>query len=148
MEVLNLKSPCFPKCSSKEEFTYSMAYENSSLWTCMHFTKFFFATLNHFTVGPWCCARDAARAYSKGSIFSENCMNFFKSPNLKENIPNHYPELEIWISCLLLIVIWNISFGDLEIWKTHRFFWKKAIFSERASFAQKKCKTKLLIGFQ
>ena len=39
------------------------------------------------------------------------------------NNPNHYPELEIWISCLLLwagnsnfkfrIVIWNIYFGDL-----------------------------------
>jgi hypothetical protein len=42
----------------------------------------------------------------------------------KTNIPNHYPELEIWISCLLFlaenlnfkfrIVIWNICFGDLK----------------------------------
>ena len=56
-----------------------------------------------------------------------------KSP--KKIIPHHYPELEIWISCLLLwagisnfkfmIVIWNIFFGDLEIWKTNHTFWKK-----------------------
>ena len=50
----------------------------------------------------------------------------------KIDIPNRYPELDIWISCLLLwtgdsnfkfrIVIWNIYFWDLQ---THRTFWKK-----------------------
>ena len=54
-----------------------------------------------------------------------------KSP--KKISPNHYPELEIWISCLLLgtgisnfkfrIVIWSNCF--LEIWKTNLTFWKK-----------------------
>ena len=47
-----------------------------------------------------------------------------KSP--KKNIPNYYPELEIWICCLLLlvgnlnfkfrIVFWNISFWRFEKW--------------------------------
>ena len=52
---------------------------------------------------------------------------FFKSP---KNIPNHYPDHEIWKSCWLLlagnsnfrIVIWNMF---LEIWQTHHTFWKK-----------------------
>ena len=29
----------------------------------------------------------------------------------------------------LRIVFWNIFFEDLEIWKTHRTFWKKATFT-------------------
>ena len=56
------------------------------------------------------------------------------------NIPKRYPELEFWISCLLLwvensnfkfrIVIWNICFGDL----THYTFWEKDTFSWFLSF--------------
>ena len=52
--------------------------------------------------------------------------SFFKSPNLPKNIPNHYPEFKILISCLLLwegilnfkfrLVIRNI-FVWREIWK-------------------------------
>ena len=48
----------------------------------------------------------------------------------KINIPNHYPELEIWISCLHL---WagnsNFKFFGTffwEIWKTDLTYWKKA----------------------
>ena len=31
----------------------------------------------------------------KVAFFSESVMNFFRSPNLKKNIPKNYPELEI-----------------------------------------------------
>ena len=51
----------------------------------------------------------------------------------KINIPNHYPELEIWISCLLLwagnsnfkfrIVIWNSYLGNVK--NTSHFLKKK-----------------------
>jgi len=60
-----------------------------------------------------------------------------KSP--KQIIPNHYPDLEIWISCLLWagnskfkfrIVIWNNFFWDLEVWKMNFTFWKKATFTK------------------
>ena len=62
------------------------------------------------------------------------CNSFFKSPNLQKKFfqITIYLELEIWICCLLLlaenlnfkfrIVIWNIFFGDLEIWKTNHTF--------------------------
>jgi hypothetical protein len=39
----------------------------------------------------------------------------------KINIPNHYPQQKIWISCLgnldflLRIEIWNIYFGEVKI---------------------------------
>ena len=49
---------------------------------------------------------------------------FFISKSQQKNIPKNYPELEIWICCLLWlagnlnfkfrIVIWNIFFGDLK----------------------------------
>ena len=43
-------------------------------------------------------------ASTKGGFFSESAIRFFKSPNLqKKYIPNNYPELEIWICCLLLL---------------------------------------------
>ena len=66
----------------------------------------------------------------KGSFFSETAMRFL---NLQRNIPNHYPSLEIWMSCLLLwagnsnskfrIVICNIIFGD---WTNNSHFLKKS----------------------
>ena len=62
-------------------------------------------------------------AYLKVAFFRK-CNSFFKSP--KEITPNHYPELEIWISCLLLwagisnfkfrIVIWSNFFWRFENW--------------------------------
>jgi hypothetical protein len=52
--------------------------------------------------------------------------NFYKI-----NIPNHYPEQKIWISCLLFWagnlncllpkVIWNIYFGEVKILQTQVF---------------------------
>jgi hypothetical protein len=63
---------------------------------------------------------------SKGSFYS-GCSNRFSNRQIskKKYIPNFYPELEIWICCLLLlarnlnfmfrIVIWNNFF--LEIWR-------------------------------
>ena len=70
----------------------------------------------------------------KGCFLSESaiCFNLQIS---KKKIPNHYPELEIWICCLLLlagnlnfnfrIVIWNIF---LEIWR----FEKHTALSEKS----------------
>ena len=40
--------------------------------------------------------------YAKGSFYSESAIRF--SNLQKKNIPNYYPELEIWICCLLLVI--------------------------------------------
>ena len=76
---------------------------------------------------------------AKGGFFSESAIRFLHLQISKKNIPKSYPELEIWICCLLLlvgnlnfkfrIVFLNIFFGDVEIWKTNHTFWKKATFS-------------------
>ena len=57
-------------------------------------------------------------------FFSEREIRFSNLQISKKIIPKHYPELEIWISCLLLwavmsnfkcwIVIWNIFFWRFE----------------------------------
>ena len=75
---------------------------------------------------------DSRNLYYKGGLFSESAM-CFSHWQKKIHIPNHYPELEIWISCLLLwgrfsnfkfrIVIWNIHFGNV---KNTSHFLKKA----------------------
>ena len=66
---------------------------------------------------------------SIGCFFSESAIRFSNLRN--KNIPNYYPELEIWIYILLSLagnlnlnfkfrtVIWNIFF---EIWQRHRTF--------------------------
>ena len=65
----------------------------------------------------------------------------------KSNIPNHHPELEIWISCLLLLAgISNFKFklfSDLEyfsfflkIWQTHCTFWNEATFRSSITVLQ------------
>ena len=38
---------------------------------------------------------------TKGGFFSETAIHFSNLQN--KNVPNYYPELEIWISCLLLL---------------------------------------------
>ena len=75
----------------------------------------------------------------KVAFFQKVRFAFQISKSPKKITPNHYPELEIWISCLLLwagisnpkfrIVIWSIFFWDLEIWKANRTFWIKATFN-------------------
>ena len=60
----------------------------------------------------------------KVAFFQKVWFGFQISKSPKKYIPNYYPELEIWICCLLLlagnlnfmfrIVIWNIFFGDLK----------------------------------
>ena len=64
---------------------------------------------------------------AKGGFFSESAIRFLHLQISKKNIPKNYPVLEIWIYCLLLlagnlnfklrIVLWNIFFWDLDIWK-------------------------------
>ena len=63
-------------------------------------------------------------------LFFRKCDSFFKSPNLQnKNIPKNYPELEIWIFCLMLlagslnfkfrIVFWNISILEIGRFEKH-----------------------------
>ena len=57
-------------------------------------------------------------------FFFRKCDSFFKSPNLQKNIPKNYPELKIWICCLLIlagnldfkfrIVIWKFFFLEIS----------------------------------
>ena len=68
----------------------------------------------------------------KGGFFSESVFRF---SNLQKTIPHYYPELEVWICCLLLwvgnlnfmfrIVIWNIYFWRFEDLKNTLHFLKK-----------------------
>ena len=70
--------------------------------------------------------------FHKGGFFSESAIRFSKLQTSKKNIPKSYPELEIWICCLLLlagnlnfklrIAFWNISFWDFEMKKVKRTF--------------------------
>ena len=61
--------------------------------------------------------------YAKGGFFFRKFDSFFKSPNLQnKNIPNYYPELEIWICCLLLLG-GNLNF-KLRIVIPNIFFWR------------------------
>ena len=66
----------------------------------------------------------------KGGFSSESAICF---SNLKKNIPNRYPELEIWISCLLLWAgISNFKFR-IVIWSN--LFWR---FEQPISLSEKK----------
>ena len=74
--------------------------------------------------------------FIKGGFFQKVWFFFQISKSQRKITPNHYPELEIWISCLLLwarisnfkfrIVIWSNLFWRFE--KTDLTFWKKATF--------------------
>ena len=55
-------------------------------------------------------------------VFSESEIRFSNLQTSKKNIPNHYPELEIWISCLLLWA--GISNFKLSTVSPHP-IWKK-----------------------
>ena len=72
--------------------------------------------------------------FSKGSFYSESAIS-------KTNIPNHYPELKIWISCLLLLsgnifrkFRFKVQDSDLEylFWR----FDKHIVLSEKDSHLQ------------
>ena len=71
----------------------------------------------------------------KGGFFSESAIRFSNLQiSKKKNIPKklswtwnlNFPPKTLY--CYWR-VIWNIFFGDLEIWKTNLTFWKKATFS-------------------
>ena len=82
------------------------------------------AQLNNYWLGCELCRLSVDMVVApfcyKGSFFSESALCFL---NLPKNIPNHYPALEIRISCLLIwagnsnskfrILIWNIFFIEL-----------------------------------
>ena len=69
---------------------------------------------------------------TKGGFFSESEIRFSNLPISQKN----YPELEIWISCLL---IWaGISNFKIRIVFWNNFFWKIGRFEKRISLSEKK----------
>ena len=93
VKVINSKSLCFLKCSSKEEFTFSIAHENSSLWTCMHFTKFFFRNFEPFHGRPVMLRAQRCSRILKVALFQKALMHLSFSQMCK---PYYFPGLEFW----------------------------------------------------
>ena len=63
--------------------------------------------------------------------FVRKCVSIFKSPNVQRK--NYSKKLsQDWILNFMsrIVFLEYFFFGDLEIWKTNRIFWKKATFTE------------------
>ena len=82
--------------------------------------------LLHYCIG-WCCSFGKLKTPKfhseinwpldpKGGFKSEDTKEFFVA---KINIPNHYPEQKIWISCLVGKFEFSAQDSDLEY-----FFWQ------------------------
>ena len=94
VKVINSKSLCFLKCSSKEEFTFSIAHENSSLWTCMHFRKFFFfRNFEPFHGRPVMLRAQRCSRILKVALFQKALMHLSFSQMCT---PYYFPGLEFW----------------------------------------------------
>ena len=70
---------------------------------------------------------------TNGGFFSVSVIRFSNLQISKKNTPNHYPELEIWISCLLLWA--GISNFRFRIVICSNLFWR---FEKRISLSEKK----------
>ena len=89
--------------------------------------------LPHFSHAVYIAERLILQTIYVKVAFIQKVRVVFQISKSKKNIPNYYPELEIWICCLLLlagnlnfkfrIVIWNIF---LEIWRFEKHFLKKS----------------------
>ena len=71
-------------------------------------------------------------------FFFRNCDSFFKSPNLQKKIfQKNYPQLEIWICCLLLLV-GNLNFKFRIVFGIYIFFLKIGRFGKHITLSEKK----------
>ena len=75
------------------------------------------------------CLWEKNQATFKGSFYSESTIFF----QIFKYIPNYYPELEIWMCCLLLLA-GNLNFKfRIVIW--NNFFWR---FEKHSAHSEKK----------
>ena len=85
--------------------------------------------IGSFDINP----TDGNIIFARGSFYSESAIRSSNLQISKKNIPNYYPELEIWICCLLLLAV-NLNFMfKIVIWNI--FFWR---FEKHIALSEKK----------
>ena len=83
---------------------------------------------------------------TKGGFFSESAIHFSNPQN--ENIPNHYPELEMWLLFIVIEGKFGIFFfwifGDLK--NISQAFWKKPSLNWKTSLGTPPLSITSLLG--